>query len=157
MATKSIQAEALDREPTDVLQTGILGGRLRTAQFELNLEGEAAGTVFDLTELPSNAVIQRIELRQNTSSTTQFDIGDKSGNDRVVDGQAINQNLTLSVTSPNGGTNGMDLADFQKQLWEVLGYNDRIEPGGNIRLQARNPSAAVSSGKLFGSIFYVVD
>jgi len=158
MATSSVQAQELDNTPSPgVLQTGILGGRVRVAQVELNLEGESSGTTFELTDLPSNAVIQRIEAHQDASSTTNFDIGDVNKNDGIIDGQSVDQTLTLSMANQNGGTNGMGPADFQKQLWEVLGYSDRIVSGGNIRLQARNPSSSVGSGKLYFTIHYVVD
>jgi len=158
MATTSKQIDTLDAEPTQVVEPGVLGGRVRTAFFELDLGGEGSNTVFDLIDLPPNAVLKRIELRQTTSSSTNLDIGDSNDADAIIDGQAVDQNLTVSMANVgNTGTNGMDPADFGKQLWEVLGYSSRIAAGSKIRLQATNPSAAVSSAKLFGVIEYVLD
>lgn len=157
MATESKQLQKVNGTPAEALPATTLHGRKRVAQFELNLEGETSGTVFDLIPLPNNAVITRIELHQNTSSTTVFDIGDSNTNDAILDGQAVNQNVTISPTNLPAGTNSMTIEDFQKELWEILGYASRSEADGDVTLQARNPSTSVSSGKLFGLIEYVVD
>ena len=156
MATESKQVTALDAEPEQKLSTVERGGRKRIAQFELNLEGEASGTVFALIDLPPNASITRAELHQDTSSTTTFDIGDGNKQDGLIDGLAVNQNLTLSMSNQNGGSNGMGPADFSSKLWEVLGYSSAVKAGSKIRVTAK-ANAGVSSGKLFGSIEYVVD
>lgn len=157
MATKSVQVNNLDQEPRNVLQTGVQGGRVRVAQFELNLEGEASGTVFTLADLPVNATVLEINLFQTASSTTTFDIGDSNDQDRIIDGQAINQELVVKAGRNNTtGTNGLAAEDFLKQLWEVLGYASRVAAGRSIRLSAK-ANAQVGTGKIFGAIYYVVD
>lgn len=157
MATKSIQAQALAKEPQELVPIYKLGGRRRVAQFELNLEGESADTALEVTHLPPAAVITRVELYQDSASTTTYNLGDANDEDGIINAKAVNQSFTLSMANQNGGTNGMGPADFQKQLWEVLGYSSRVQSSGNIRLRLTPKSAAAGTGKIFGAIEYIVD
>lgn len=156
MATESTQITALKAEPEQKLSTFERGGRRRVAQFVLNLEGEGANTIFELIDLPPNAAITNIELYQDTSSTTTFDVGDSNKQDGLIDGQAVNQALTVSLANQNGGTNGLGPGDFTKKLWSVLGYASTVAAGSKIRVTAK-ANSAVSSGKLYGNIEYVTD
>lgn len=158
MATKSIQAQALANEPQKLVAIYNLGGRKRIAQFTLNLEGESDGTNLEVTHLPPAAVITRIELYQDGSDAQAYNLGDANDEDGLIDGQAIDQTLTVSMANQNGGTNGMGPADFQKQLWEVLGYSSRVQSGGNIRLWLTPSGGAAADGNtVYGSIEYIVD
>ena len=154
---KSTQVAALDAEPTQVLQTGVLGGRQRIAQFEVDLTAAGSGDSVYLIDLPVNATVRTIDIFQDGADTATFDIGDSNDQDGVIDGQAINQTLSVKAGGNNStGTNGMSPADFQKQLWEILGYASRVAAGRRIRLTAV-PGSAPGGNRLFGSITYVVD
>lgn len=154
---KSPQVQALDQEPQDVLSTGILGGRIRVAQFNIDLTPVAATDFVSLIELPSSAYLLELNFHQDASDGTLFDIGDENAVDAIVDGQAIDQTLTVRAAQNNTtGTNGMGPADFQKQLWEILGYSSRVVPKRNIRLRL-TPQSEPADFNLFGSIFFVTD
>lgn len=160
MALKSKQVEALDQEPRQVLQTGVLGGRVRIAQFEVDLEGEADGTPIEILDLPVNAVLVRVNLFQDASGdTTTYNVGDSNDPDGIIDGQTIDQSLRVSIDrQTNSGDNGMKGDDFLKQLWEVLGYSSRVAAGRSVRLTLTPDGSAANDGtKVFGNVMYVVD
>ena len=154
---KSNQVQALDKEPQDHLSTGILTGRERVAQFKVDLSNANSGDNVYLIDLPVNAYILELNLFQDASDTTSFDVGDANQADGILDGQAINQTVTVRAANSNTtGTNGMGPDDFQKRLWEVLGYSSQVAAGSAIRLTAV-PQSSPGSNNLFGYIRYVVD
>lgn len=155
---KSTQVQALDKEPQQVLQTGILGGRARVAQFVVDLTDATQNDNIYLIDLPVNAVLLEMFLFQDAADTTNFDIGDSNSADAILDGQAINQDKAVRAGRNNTtGTNGLSAPDFHKQLWEVLGYSSRVAAGRSIRLTATAPSSNPGDNKLYGYITYVVD
>jgi hypothetical protein len=154
---KSDQVTTLDAEPTQVLQTGILTGRLRVAQFKVDLTDVGASDTAFLIDLPVNATLLELNLFQDGADSTAFDIGDSNDADGIVDGQAVNQEYSLKAgTSNTTGTNGMTSDDFQKQLWEVLGYSSRVAAGRAIRLQATFGSEPADN-TVYGYVVYAVD
>lgn len=154
---KSTQVQTLDAEPTEVLKTGVLGGRERVAQFTLDLTSIGSSDVGYLTDLPTNATLLELNLFQDGSDATVFDIGDSNDADAIVDGQAVNQEYSIKAGADNTtGSNGMGPSDFQKQLWEVLGYSSRVAAGRSIRL-VLTPGSEPADNLLYGYIRYVVD
>lgn len=153
----SPQVQALDKEPQEVLATGILGGRIRVAQFNVDLTDVGSSDYANLIDLPASAYLLEVNLHQDASDGTLFDLGDDNKVDGIIDGQAIDQTLTIRAAQNNStGTNGMGPEDFHKQLWEVLGYTSRVAPKRNIRLRL-TPNSEPADFNIFGSIFYVTD
>jgi len=162
MALKSEQAADLDAEPQKVLQTGVLGGRERTASFVLNTAGEGDESVFDLIDLPVKAVVKDIKLKFADWGTGRtLDIGATIDADRIVDGLDVASAGTtkVSLADENGGTNGLSGEDYLTQLWDVLGYASRVAAGRAIRVRATLGGGAApnTDGALIGQITYVVD
>jgi len=154
---KSAQVTALDAEPTEVLEPGTLGGRVRIAKFSVDLTDVGSGDVAYCIDLPPNAVLHELRLFQDGSDSTTFDFGNTTQPDGILDGQAINQELSIQAANNNStGTNGFSPEDWFKPLWEAMGYSSRVAAGSRIRLKL-TPGSEPANNTVFGTITYVVD
>ncbi len=154
---KSAQVQTLDAEPTEVLEPGVLAGRVRIAKFSVDLTDVTGSDVAYCIDLPPNAVLHEVRLFQDGSDSTSFDFGDSNSADGILDGQAINQEVSIQAANNNTtGTNGFSPEDWFKPLWEALGYSSRIAAGSRIRLKL-TPGSEPADNTIFGTITYVVD
>lgn len=154
---KSDQLKTIDAEKQDYLEPGVQGGRQRVAQFSVDLTDVGSNENAFLIDLPPNAILEEVNLFQDASDTTDFNIGDANSLAAIVDGLPINQEIFIRAgESETSGTNGLSQDDFLKPLWEVLGYSSREAAGRAIRLIA-TPVGTPGDNMLYGFIRYTID
>jgi hypothetical protein len=164
------------------------GGTVKSAtdthQFAAATELEAAdNTIFDIA-LPSSAIVRDIEIYNDdmdtgcaatlvldfgvaaredytstTSSTeTQHSEDDIIDPDLFVDGSTQGQaaNTIWTKLVPDSGTVGPE--DSQKEIWELLGYDEDPKTTFNLVLQSQAASSALASAADCSlRVTYVVD
>ena len=141
------------REPREMIDVAKNHGRVRCSIDEIEADESAIAATdrIHLARIPSNAVLL-------PTSTLYFDV---LGAAATVDfGDAEDPNgLATVIDVANAGNasllEAVDLADYGKRLWELLGYTS--DPGGLIDLFLTVVGDIITTGTIKSIIYYVVD
>ncbi len=152
----------LDARPVQKADVSRCGGRIRywADTVEVGAADSAASTYL-LARLPSNAVITPLsnlhydDLASSGSPTADVGVFNQEGKTAITDDDNL---LADGVDVTAAGSTGLnqDIANFGKQLWELLGLTK--DPGVDLDIKVTLKDAAVDVGGTVSiELYYTVD
>ena len=161
--TKATAITNADATTQTLNKMTLSGGRVKSAAGTVEaVSGDSIGSTYRLARVPSNARVREVVLQCDAITTCAADFGlyDTLANGAAVvdaDFFASAQSLAAALTGTNilreAGAAGGDVANVEKQIWEILGLT--ADPKKYYDIAATLTAAAGSAGTVSLDVGYV--